>query len=320
LSTGRESALPPSWQTASSQATWWARVRSAPSSVLILDYDGTLAPFTLDRMKSWPYPGVDERLKRLLTCETVSVIVVTGRSWRELMVVYPLTAHMEVWASHGREHATADGEYYFLELTAGQKSILGEIMRDPALAALPPDSVERKPASIAIHWRGLEPDEQEMLRKQVLNPFQRHVTGGAVALLPFEDGVELRATGRTKGDAVRDIRARFPPEIPIAYLGDDHTDEEAFAAMAPEDLALLVRPAPRGTLANYWITAPDGVLHFLDRWIDETGAAAGENAEDHLAATGKSLTPKEERPTESAPLVERRGHVAEGAVQHPGDA
>jgi trehalose-phosphatase len=315
--TGREYALPPSWQTSSGQADWWGRVRSAAHSVLVLDYDGTLAPFTLDRMKSLPYPGVDERLTRLLACHAVTVILVTGRSWRELKVVYPRAARVEVWASHGREHATAEGVYRFLELTEEQKNILGQVMHDPLLAELPSETLERKPASIAIHWRGLEPDEQNLLRKQVLNPFQRFAAGGAVALLPFEDGVELRATGRTKGDAVHDIRARFAPDLPIAYLGDDHTDEEAFEAMAPGDLALLVRPAPRGTHANYWMAAPDGILEFLDRWIDETGAAQAEREVDlgavNGAAAGKSgvqasspQQPLPGQPSPDRPLVERR--------------
>jgi trehalose 6-phosphate phosphatase len=101
----------------------------------------------------------------------------------------------------------------------------------------------------------------------VLKRFDRYIPGGAVELLPFEDGLELRATGRNKGDAVREVRAKFGPEAPLAYLGDDHTDEEAFAAMEVEDLALLVRPAPRGTLADYWMPAPEGVLEFLDGWI-----------------------------------------------------
>lgn len=319
MSIDRESALPRSWQTSSSQASWWDRVRSAPHSVLVLDYDGTLAPFTLDRMQSWAYSGVDQRLSRLLACPAVSVILVTGRSWRELKIVYPPAAQMEVWASHGREHATAGGEYQFLPLSDEQKKILGAIMTDPALAGLPPETIERKPASIAIHWRGLEPDEQEILRKQVLNPFLRLVAGGTVAILPFEDGVELRATGRTKGDAVHDIRARFGAEVPIAYLGDDHTDEEAFAAMAPEDLALLVRPAPRGTLADYWTTAPDGVLDFLDRWIDEAGAAAAETSRDRTTTIGKSVSTNQERPADSFPLVERRGQVSEDALDGPSD-
>lgn len=269
---GRRSALPPSWQTASGQATWWSRIAAAPHSIIILDYDGTLAPFTLDRMDSHPYPGIEERLDRLASLGTVSVVLVTGRSWRELKIVFPAAARIEVWASHGREHATAAGEFRFIELTPAQKQILGDLMRDPAVATLPPTALERKPASIAIHWRGLEPDEQALIRKRVLKPFERHAAHGHVALLPFEDGVELRATGRHKGDAVHEIRSRFGPEVPVAYLGDDHTDEEAFAAMDPDDLALLVRPAPRGTLADYWMSAPDGVLRFLDRWTAEARA------------------------------------------------
>jgi len=268
MPSSRESALPPSWQTAAAKDRWWKRVAEAPHSVLMLDYDGTLAPFKLDRMEALPYPGIEERLSRLLALERSSVVLVTGRSRREIGQIYPASAQMEVWASHGWEHAFADGQYYMAPLREEQKAILHDLMHELEARRLPASAVERKPASIAIHWRGLEPSEQDLLRRSALKPFERFVPGGEVELLPFEDGVELRATGRTKGDAVRDLRSRFSMETPIAYLGDDHTDEEAFGAMDPADLALLVRPAPRGTLADYWMAAPEGVLEFLDGWIE----------------------------------------------------
>ncbi len=34
------------------------RLRSAPTRVLLLDYDGTLAPFVVDRTLALPYPEV----------------------------------------------------------------------------------------------------------------------------------------------------------------------------------------------------------------------------------------------------------------------
>jgi trehalose 6-phosphate phosphatase len=166
MSTGRESALPASWQTARARAAWWARVANAVHSVLVLDYDGTLAPFNLDRMAALPYPGVDQRLAKLMTMERVSVVLVTGRSCREIKRLYPLAEQMEVWASHGREHSSPGGVCEFIPFTDEQRAILHDVMADLTSANLPPSAVERKPASIAIHWRGLEQDKQETLRRR----------------------------------------------------------------------------------------------------------------------------------------------------------
>lgn len=286
----RQSILPASWQTSYGKAAWWERIAAASHSALILDYDGTLAPFTEDRMDARPYPGVEDRIARLLALPNVSLVLVTGRSWPEINSLYPQARQMEVWASHGREHATRGSDYEFTALTGQQKAILNEAMGGLASAALPASAIERKPASIAIHWRGLERDEQELVRRKVLKRFDQHTAGGQVELLPFEDGVELRATGRTKGDAVRAVRERFGAQVPLAYLGDDHTDEEAFAEMDREDLALLVRAAPRGTLADYWMTTPRDVLAFLDRWIFE--------AESGYRSSDPDMTSLRPRPAE----------------------
>lgn len=268
MTTNRHSALPPSWQTSSAAGEWWKRVFEAPHSVLILDYDGTLAPFALDRMEAMPFPGIDERLYSLLALSRVTLVLVTGRTWKEMSVLFPTSRLVEVWASHGWEHIMPGEQRKVFPLAVEQRRALLALIAAPALVKLPPAAVERKPASIAIHWRNLEADEKEQLRRRVLNTWKAHEPAGHIELLPFEDGLEIRATGRGKGDAVRAVRARFGADTPMAYLGDDQTDEEAFAAMDASDLALLVRPAPRATWADYWMPAPEGVLEFLDRWAE----------------------------------------------------
>ena len=52
----------------------------------------------------------------------------------------------------------------------------------------------------------------------------------------------------------------------IAYLGDDATDEDAFAALGERGLSVLVAPRPRPTFARAWLTAPVEVLEFLADW------------------------------------------------------
>ncbi len=64
-------------------------------------------------------------------------------------------------------------------------------------------------------------------------------------LLPFDGGLELRSTNRTKGTAVAQILAQEPAALPAAYLGDDLTDEDAFAAIGSQGYSILVRSEVR---------------------------------------------------------------------------
>jgi trehalose-6-phosphatase len=52
-------------QTSCSLETFWQQLQTAPQKVLLLDYDGTLAPFHLERNKAFPYPGVREILEKI---------------------------------------------------------------------------------------------------------------------------------------------------------------------------------------------------------------------------------------------------------------
>jgi trehalose-phosphatase len=83
----------------------------------------------------------------------------------------------------------------------------------------------------------------------------------------FDGGIELRARGHDKGDAVRTMLDQCV-DAACAYLGDDTTDEDAFRAIRGHGLAVLVRERPRQTLAQLWVEPPHGLAAFLERWAD----------------------------------------------------
>jgi trehalose-phosphatase len=89
--------------------------------------------------------------------------------------------------------------------------------------------------------------------------------GEGLESLGFDGGEEMRASGRTKGSAVQQVLAESPHAV-CAYLGDDSTDEDAFQAVRPRGLGVLVRPTLRPTRASLWIEPPAELLAFLARW------------------------------------------------------
>ena len=79
----------------------WTELRDAPRAVLIVDYDGTLAPFRRERLEAVPYPGVREVLAEIQTLADTRVVVVTGRPPREAGGLLALTPMPEIWGGHG---------------------------------------------------------------------------------------------------------------------------------------------------------------------------------------------------------------------------
>ncbi|HYX19436.1 MAG TPA: trehalose-phosphatase, partial [Thermoanaerobaculia bacterium] len=91
---------------------------------------------------------------------------------------------------------------------------------------------------------------------------------------PFDGGLELRPRGFHKGLVVQRAFAEFGTDAAVAYLGDDATDEDAFAALRGRGLPVLVRGAPRRTRADARLRPPDEVLEFLEAWAGACRAAA----------------------------------------------
>jgi trehalose-phosphatase len=265
--------FPPRWTRSAEAAVLEQRLRSAPRSVLMLDYDGTLAPFHIDRFAATPYSGVEDRLAILSTLPQVRLVLVSGRSARELHDLLRPDIRAEIWGSHGRERLRSDGTYELFALSPVQKAALEQVGLEMSALGFS-ETLEVKPASLAVHWRSFEPAMQEKIRSQVQSVFGRIGQTGGLRLLPFDGGVELRSTDRTKGTAVEEILSQEPDDLPVAYLGDDLTDEDAFVAVGNKGCSVLVRSEVRASFARFWLRPPEELLEFLDAWIANSQSAS----------------------------------------------
>ena len=136
-----------------------------------------------------------------------------------------------------------------------------------SLARIPRALLERKTYALAVHVRGLAPDAAVAVEAAVDAALSRHVrlrkgTGKMVfELLPRLDW--------HKGKAVLHVleALRLPAEVLPIYIGDDSTDEDAFAALAGRGVGILVAESPRPTAAYYTLRNPGEVHRFLQRLV-----------------------------------------------------
>jgi trehalose 6-phosphate phosphatase len=248
------------------------RVARARERVLLLDYDGTLAPFHRRPERAVPYPEVAALLKRAIHGCSTRVVIVSGRRLADLRGPLARVPHDEAWASHGWERFSAAGErsgYVPSNAVQRQLQMAEAGVRELAMHGA---RIERKVASVAVHWRGLMPEVVDRIGVAVDTVWSA-LDRRNLDRLEFDGGLELRARGRNKGDAVRDILDTCGRFVACAYLGDDLTDEDAFAAMRGRGLGVLVRGEFRETCADAWIRPPGELVGFLERWC-ECGALA----------------------------------------------
>ena len=244
-----------------------ARTQAA-TPVLALDYDGTLAPFHIDRSQALPYPGVQRCLSRIQAETPTHLVLISGRSAGEVRSLLALDPAPEIWGAHGMQRLHPDGRQDTIEPSQREQELLQQALAELSRLGLS-HLAEGKHGSVAVHWRGLSPEESCAIEASVRAAWQPMATRLGAPLLEFDGGIELRVPQQNKGEAIRTILGELPPQTPIAYLGDDLTDEDAFLALLGHSpsLPVLVRPEWRTTHARAWIRSPEELLGFLEAWL-----------------------------------------------------
>ncbi len=255
-------------EAAEKLAVFFRGFAGRPETVLLLDYDGTLAPFRLDRFQARPWAGVRELLARIQQQGRTRLALVTGRPAAEIAPLLGLDPPPEVWGLHGAERLYSDGRRE-LERASGaawkKLEALREQLRRDSLGGL----FEDKPNAAVMHWRGASPRKARLIEMRTRQFFEPLAQMDGLGLLEFEAGIELRV-GRDKGEAVEAILAEAESGGPVAYLGDDLTDEPAFRVvngLGSRALSLLARRVWRETAAEVWLRPPVELKEFLERWL-----------------------------------------------------
>ncbi|HWR35003.1 MAG TPA: trehalose-phosphatase [Clostridia bacterium] len=251
--------------TRTSQALPFFRSPVAPRRALLLDYDGTLAPFVADRHQAYPYPHITELLDEIMAHSKTRVIIVSGRQASEIPLLLKTARRPEVWGCHGLERMRTDGSSWRSPLDGAVERALDAVFADLSNRGFS-ELTETKPGCVALHWRGLSASHAEAAKATAYNCFSRYVAVGGLRIEEFDHGVELRV-GCNKAKVVKTILSELGADAAVAYLGDDTTDEYAFRALHGRGLTVLVRPSYRFTAAQYWLRPPHEVEWFLRDWI-----------------------------------------------------
>ena len=242
-------------------------VMGASRALLMLDYDGTLAPFRKLRHQAFPYPRVASLLQEIVQSGHTRVVIVSGRDTGEIVQLLGIQPCPELWGLHGLQRRHADGTVDTMQLGAETLDALSDADRWLGYQQLR-HTAEIKTGSIAVHWRGLSEQQAEEIRGRVLLGWKPIAERNRLDLMVFDGGVEIRAAETNKGAVVHLLLDEMEPGTPAAYLGDDTPDEEAFIALRKRGLSVLVRPRSRRTAARVWLRPPGELEDFLAQWLE----------------------------------------------------
>ena len=225
-------------------------------AVVLLDFDGTLAPIVARPEDARPLPGVADVLASLAR-RAGAVWIVTGRPSATVERLLGRVDGVRVAGLYGFEDLPA--------LPSEVLAVVEEVARSVAGA-----QVEPKGAAVAVHFRNAaDPDEAGGVLRPRLEAVAR---ANGLRVLAGKRVWEL-APGDAggKGDAVARIVARAGASAAL-YAGDDVADLDAFAALDRVASSVLVRkvavlgdetPDSLREAADVVVEGPAGLLELL---------------------------------------------------------
>jgi trehalose 6-phosphate phosphatase len=224
---------------------------------LFLDLDGTLVEIEEHPEDVVVGDALRVLLRRVCEAADGAVALITGRTITDADDLLGGVLN-NVAGVHGLEHRIS-GKLNRDHAAAGELKAALHDVRDLIEAGVLHARVEEKGASVALHYRHAPEIEQDV-RACAAQIAARH----RLRTLPGKMVIEVVAGAHTKGEALETFlrAAPFAGRSPVA-VGDDVTDEDAFAAAARAGGFAIRVGESRTSSAAYRLAAPAQVRDWL---------------------------------------------------------
>jgi trehalose 6-phosphate phosphatase len=230
-------------------------IAASPTVLVACDYDGTLAEIVEDPARAFPVRDSIVALRSLAALPDTQVAVISGRAVRDLASLSRLPHEIHLVGSHGSEFEAGFINGFDDDARALLDSLTADLKR--ISAATPGSQLEQKPASIALHYRSVDDARVPALTEAVLSGPARRP---GVRLKQGKRVIELAVVDTDKGAALTRLRQSASADV-VLFVGDDVTDEDAFAALAGPDVGVKVGAGP--TAAGHRVEDPSAVARLL---------------------------------------------------------
>ena len=254
-----------------------ARLAGTPL-VSMLDVDGTLAPIA-PRPDDAAVPPETKRLLAALAAHPgVTIAFVSGRAAAD---VERLAGVRGAWVvgNHGFEILRPDGSPMTNASLGTAREAIAAALRDiaDAILAMPGVLIEDKYWTASVHFRLAAPSVAPVLREAV----QRAAVAQGLRVMEGKKVLEIRPNRDVnKGTAVLEVTREIlgGRQGSVLYVGDDATDEDAFASLRAQMpaavTARVTHDDAKRTSAEFALDDTTAVTEFLGWLAAERGIRA----------------------------------------------
>jgi trehalose 6-phosphate synthase/phosphatase len=235
----------------------------AQTRCILLDYDGTLAPF--QKLPSMAVPGNEllTLLEDLSADEHNRITVISGR---DAVTLDKWLGHlpMTLVAEHGAFVRYRD-EPWQQQTTQndGWKEEIRPILQS-FVTRCAGSFTEEKTNTLAWHYRNTDPDLGFVRSRELRHSLLQLTTNTPLQVVDGNKVIEVRLMGVDKGATALTLVEHYNPQFTLC-LGDDTTDEDMFRAL--KDKAYTIKIGSGNTAANYTLWSQTDVLPLLRKFL-----------------------------------------------------
>jgi trehalose 6-phosphate synthase/phosphatase len=240
---------------------------------LLLDYDGTLVPFVGEPKLARPDTELVDLLSILAACAANDVVIVSGRSRRDLEEWFGQLP-LALVAEHGVWLRPKGAEWRMLKMISTEWKAQVRPILQLYVDRLPGALLEEKEFSLAWHHRRADPEQAAQRAKELLDDLADYTRNIDIQVLEGNKVIEVRNTGVTKGAAALEWLSSEGGRFILA-IGDDWTDEDLFLALPAE--AFSVRVGLARTAARYHLASHTAVRRLLRELAAQGSGTPGDS-------------------------------------------
>lgn len=241
---------------------WIART---PRLLVACDFDGVIAPIVDDPAEARPLARTLAALKRLTEIERTDSAVISGRDVDALRTLMGDFGPLVVIGNHGAQESHQRAPELDPERAASLKSLAAALERIGE--TIPGVIVERKRTGVAFHYRRAGLTQAGRAADLALGEIARYPEG---RLIRGQMVLEVQFTSADKGTALKGLRYALGSTA-VVFIGDDVTDDDAFAVMGETDLSVAVGPVP--ARATFRVESPQEAGELLEKLAEARSAA-----------------------------------------------
>lgn len=237
--------------------------RASYRRLILLDYDGTLSPFTDLPADAAPSTALLRILEKLVSCSDNRVIIVSGRNRQSLIDWFPikglgLVAEYGAWVKE-----PGNGWTMLKPLTNNWKPSI-KLLLSHYTDRLAGSFIEEKEYSLTWHYRRANPVLGSDISRELMSELVDFTANKNLQIIRGNKVIEVKNAGIDKAAAALHYLEQKPVDF-IMAIGDDTTDEDMFSVLP--QTAHSIKVGLTKTIAKYNLENQEQVIKLLKKFL-----------------------------------------------------